>query len=125
MVIRETQGAHVQSNGDMGGPTGSSAEIWGVLGITWGLLGGYWVCIFCALQCWLMFDDFIAEVFAKWPKGGPGRFCVGLQKAHALISGDRGGPWGPQMARRPWIYLLRGFLRQVFPCFQYDFYNVS
>ena len=55
------------------------------------------------LQCFLMFDDLIAEVFAKGPKGGPGGSCMGLQKAHALISGDRGvlrGSWGDPGSRR-------------------------
>ena len=41
-----------------------------------------------------MFDDLIAEVFAKGPKGSPGGSCGGLEGAHALISGDRGGPQG-------------------------------
>ena len=45
-----------------------------------------------------MFDDLIAEVFAKGPRGGPGGSCRGLEGAHMLISGDRGGPRGGRRA---------------------------
>ena len=41
-----------------------------------------------------MFDDLIAEVFAKGPQGGPGGSCRGLEGAHTLISGDWGGRQG-------------------------------
>ena len=41
-----------------------------------------------------MFDDLIAEVFAKGPQGGPGGSCRGVEGAHTLISGDWGGRQG-------------------------------